>query len=346
MPEKSPNTQNQTISRQFGFLVMPGFSLIAFAAAVDTLRLANRVSGVELYSWETITPNDDVVTASNGLEIKPDRKRDEVQQYEALFVCGGTRIRDAWSESIGKWLRLQDRKGMILGSLCAGTYILAKAGLLDEYRCTIHWENLASTREEFPQLQLTDDIYEIDKNRYTCAGGTTAIDMMHHLVSMHHGRQLAAAISESFLVDHVRGMTDRQRIPLRQQIGTSQPKLTEAVMLMEANIEDPLTPDELSGLVKISRRQLERLFRSYLNCTPTQYYLGLRLRNARRLLLQTEKAIIDISLVCGFSSAPHFSKCYRDMFGLPPRDERRLLLGRKESPLDPDVSGTAGNVKS
>jgi len=115
---------------------------------------------------------------------------------------------------------------------------------------------------------------------------------------------------------------------------------------MEANIEDPLTPDELSGLVKISRRQLERLFRSYLNCTPTQYYLGLRLRNARRLLLQTEKAIIDISLVCGFSSAPHFSKCYRDMFGLPPRDERRLLLGRKESPLDPDVSGTAGNVKS
>jgi len=323
---------------------MPGFSLIAFAAAIDTLRLANRLYGSELYTWETITPNDDVVKASNGLEVKPDRNLSEVELYETLFVCGGIKIRSTWSDSLGKWLRQQDRKGATLGSLCTGTYILAKAGLLDGYRCTIHWENISSTREEFPQLHITDDIYEIDRNRYTCAGGTTAIDMMHHLLSMQHGRALAAAVSEEFLVDHVRGMTDRQRIPLRQQIGTSQPKLTEAVMLMEANIEDPLTPDELSSLVKISRRQLERLFRSYLSCTPTQYYLGLRLRNARRLLLQTEKAIIDISLVCGFSSAPHFSKCYRDMFGLPPRDERRLLLVREESPPEQVLSDAEGKV--
>ncbi|MEH6458076.1 MAG: GlxA family transcriptional regulator [Cocleimonas sp.] len=338
------NNDTTQKTRHFGFLVMPGFSLIAFAAAIDTLRLANRVHGSDIYTWETITPNDDSVKASNGLEIKPDRFLSDVDIYETLFVCGGTKIRDAWSDSIGKWLRQQDRKGAVLGSLCTGTYILAKAGLLDDYRCTIHWENISSTREEFPQLQLTDDVYEIDRNRYTCAGGTTPIDLMHHIVTMHHGRQLAAAISEEFLVDHVRGMTDRQRIPLRQQIGTSQPKLTEAVMLMEANIEDPLTPDELSSLVKISRRQLERLFRSYLSCTPTQYYLGLRLRNARRLLLQTEKAIIDISLVCGFSSAPHFSKCYRDMFGLPPRDERRLLLARDEPSLKPVLSDATGKV--
>jgi len=310
---------------------MPGFSLIAYAAAIDTLRLANRLEGRELYTWETITPKDQLVRASTGLEVKPDRLYQDTDVYDILFICGGVKISKAWTDSLGKYLRYQDKRGVALGSLCTGTYILAKAGLLDGYRCTIHWENIASTREEFPHLQITDDIYEIDRNRYTCAGGTTPIDMMHHLVSLQHGRRLAAAISESFLVDHVRGMTDRQRIPLRQQIGTSQPKLTEAVMLMEANIEDPLTPDELSSLVKISRRQLERLFRSYLNCTPTQYYLGLRLRNARRLLLQTEKAIIDISLVCGFSSAPHFSKCYRDMFGLPPRDERRLLLAREES---------------
>ncbi|MCL4113386.1 UNVERIFIED_CONTAM: hypothetical protein GTU68_019512 [Idotea baltica] len=321
---------------------MPGFSLIAFAAAIDTLRLANRLQGEEIYTWETITSTDDVIKASNGIDIKPDKNLNDVDTYETLFVCGGIKIRDAWSDSIGKWLRLQDRKGVALGSLCTGTYILAKAGLLDDYRCTIHWENIASTREEFPHLQLTDDIYEIDRNRFTCAGGTTPIDMMHHLLTIHHGRQLAAAVSEEFLVDHVRGMTDRQRIPLRQQIGTSQPKLTEAVMLMEANIEDPLTPDELSSLVNISRRQLERLFRSYLSCTPTQYYLGLRLRNARRLLLQTEKAIIDISLVCGFSSAPHFSKCYRDMFGLPPRDERRLLLVRDDPSPEVVLSDATG----
>ena len=320
-----------SLTQHFGFLALPGFSLIAYAAAIDTLRLANRIKGQDIYSWETITPKDELVKASNGLEVKPDRIAKDSDAYDILIVCGGIKISKTWTDSLGKWLRARDRRGVALGSLCTGTYILAKAGLLDGYRCTIHWENISSTREEFPHLQITDDIYEIDRNRYTCAGGTTPIDMMHHLVSIQHGRRLAAAISEEFLVDHVRGMTDRQRIPLRQQIGTSQPKLTEAVMLMEANIEDPLTPDELSGYVKISRRQLERLFRSYLNCTPTQYYLGLRLRNARRLLLQTEKAIIDISLVCGFSSAPHFSKCYKDMFGLPPRDERRLLLARDGS---------------
>lgn len=321
---------NHISPRHFGFLTMPGFSLIAYAAAIDTLRLANRIEEKELYTWETMTPKDEIVKASTGLDVKPDRISQESDVYDTIIICGGVKITKTWRDALGKWLRVQNKNGVAFGSLCTGTYILAKAGLLDGYRCTIHWENIASTREEFPHLQITDDIYEIDRNRYTCAGGTTPIDMMHHIVSMQHGRQLAAAISEEFLVDHVRGMKDRQRIPLRQQIGTSQPKLTEAVMLMEANIEELLTPDELSSLVKISRRQLERLFRSYLNCTPTQYYLGLRLRNARRLLLQTEKAIIDISLVCGFSSAPHFSKCYKDLFGLPPRDERRLLVTRGE----------------
>lgn len=330
--------------RHYGFLAMPGFSLIAFAAAIDTLLLANRIQGSEIYTWETITPNDDVVKASNGIEIKPDKNLIDVKLYETLFVCAGTNVSDAWSEHIGKWLRQQDRKGIVLGSLCAGTYILARAGLLDGYRCTIHWENIASTREEFPQIQLTDDVYEIDRNRYTCAGGMSAIDMMHHLLSLQHGSQLAAAVSEIFLIDHVRSMTDPQCIPLRQQIGTSQPKLSEAVMLMEANIEDPLTHDELSSFVKVSRRQLQRLFRNYLDCTPTQYYKRLRLRTARRLLLQTEKSIIDISLACGFTSAPHFSNSYKDMFGLTARDERRLLLARDEPSLKPVLSDATGKV--
>ncbi|MGK0271771.1 MAG: transcriptional regulator GlxA family with amidase domain [Cocleimonas sp.] len=310
---------------------MPGFSLIAYVAAIDTLRIANRLTGIEIYTWDTITPNNSAVKASNGLEIEPTQNLQDVETFEILFVCGGTDTPESWSESIGRRLRQQDRKGVKLGSLCAGTYILAKAGLLDGYRCTIHWENIASTREEFPQLQVSDDIYEIDRNRYTCAGGTAAIDMMHHIVSMQNGRQLASAISEWFVVYHVRGSTDRQSIPLRQKIGANQPKLIEAMELMEANIEDPFKKDELSDLMNISRHQLDRLFKSYLNCSLSHYYLALRLRNAKRLLLQTEVSIADISVACGFSSAPHFSKRYTDMFGLPPRDERRRLLLREES---------------
>lgn len=317
-----------TVPTRYGFLVMPGFSMIAFAAAIDTLRLANRVSNQHLYEWETLSTDGGAVTASNGLEVTPQHSIKSYRNYSALFVCAGTRVQAGWSRMLGESLRIASKKGIALGSLCTGSYLLAKANMLEGYRCTIHWERLASTREEFPKLNLTDDIYEIDRDRYTCAGGTTPIDMMLELISHEHGSGMSAAISEEILVDRVRSMQDHQRIPLRQQLGTSQPKLTEAVLLMESNLEEPLSPDELASYVNISRRQLERLFRSYLHCTPTQYYLRLRLRNARLLLLQTEKSIVEISLACGFASAPHFSKCYRDMFSLPPRDERRLLLVR------------------
>ena len=314
---------------EYGFLVVPGFSMSAFAASIDTLRLANRVSGEVLYHWDILSMDGKPVMASNGLEVTTFLPSKNLASYEAIFICGGEQIHQVWSAQLGECLRRISNKGVALGAMCTGTYLLAKAKMLEGYRCTIHWERLASTREEFPKLQLTNDIYEIDRDRYTSAGGTTTIDMMLELISRKHGKPLSTTISESLLVDRVRSMQDHQRIPLRQQLGTSQPKLTEAVLLMESNLEEPLSPDELANYVHISRRQLERLFRSYLQCTPTRYYLSLRLRNARLLLLQTEKTIVDISLSCGFASAPHFSKCYRDMFGLPPRDERRLLLLRK-----------------
>ncbi|MCP3675777.1 MAG: GlxA family transcriptional regulator [Gammaproteobacteria bacterium] len=318
------NCNKPTIN--FIFLVLPEFSLIAYAAAVDTLRLANRVSEKKLYTWQTITPSSKTVQASNGLSIKPDKIFTGKESCNIFFVCGGVKIKNSWSKSLGTRLRSIDKSGIAIGSLCTGTFILAKAGLLDGYRCTIHWENLSSTREKFPHLNLTDDIYEIDRNRYTCAGGITAIDMIHHIISLQYGRDIAASIIESFVVGQVRSMSDRQRIPLRQQIGTAQPKLIEAVKLMESNIEELLKPSEIAKLVGISRRQLERLFNNHLDSTPTRYYLGLRLKNARRLLLQSELPIIEISLICGFSSAPHFSKCYRDLFGRSPSNERLLLL--------------------
>lgn len=309
---------------------MPGFSLTAYATAIDTLKLANRIEDKELYSWETITPKDRIVKASSGLEVRPDRFYNDTDSYDVLIVCGGLDIRKAWDEckSLGQYLTFHASKGVALGALYTGTYVLAKANLLEGYRCTIHWENISAFRAEFPHINVTDDVYEIDRNRYTCAGGTTPIDMMHNLISLQQGRRMSAAISEEFLIDNLRGMTERQRIPLRQQIGTSQPKLTEAVTLMETNIEECLSPTELASYVDVSNRQLERLFKTYLDCTPMQYYLNLRLRNAKRLLLQTDKAVTDIAIDCGFKTSAHFSKSYKDLFKLSPRDERRLVLKR------------------
>jgi len=203
---------------------------------------------------------------------------------------------------------------------------------MEGYRGTVHWENMASMREEFPATILSDELFEIDRDRFTCAGGSAPLDMMLHLISETKGGKLSANIAEQFMCDRIRGHHDRQRMPLQQYLGTNQPMLTEVVTLMESNIEEPMSLDELSHYVGVSRRQLERLFQKYLSCVPTRYYMDLRLNRARLLLLQTDKSIVDIALACGFVSAPHFTKCYREVFGIPPRDERRQQQIRQTKP--------------
>ena len=305
--------------------------MIAFTSAIEPLRLANRELGRQAYNWQILTENGEPAIASSGIQLIPDCKAEDHGKMDMLFVCGGIHIEDNWSKSLMFWLKKLARENIKLGSVCTGSHILAKSGLLDNYRATIHWENIASVREEFPRVNFTNDLYERDGDRYTCAGGTAPIDMMLAIIRDDHGAELSCQISETLICERVRGHNDRQRTPLRMHLGTSQPKLTEAVTLMEANLEEPMSLDELSGYVGISRRQLERLFKKYLNCVPTRYYLELRLNRARQLLLQTNKSIVDVALACGFISSPHFSKCYRDYFGIPPRDERRLFQSSKQA---------------
>jgi len=326
MRRDSHHNSGEPGPRHFGFLIVPGFPLVPYSSAIETLRMANRLQRQNLYTWETVTIDGKPVSASSGLEVMPKRSATSITSFSSMFVCGGIKIRDTWLPELGAWLKVLANKGVPLGALSTGSYLLAKAGLLDGYRCAIHWDRLATTREEFPRVSFSNSIYEIDRDRYTCAGGITAIDMMLHLISLEHGKQLTQAISDQLVLDRMRCTLDQQRIPLHHEIGTSQPKMTEAATLMAANLEEPLSIEELANYVNVSRRQLERLFRCNLDCTPTHYYVGLRLKAARRLLMQTEKSITEISLFCGFASAGHFSKCYRDEFGLPPRADRKRLL--------------------
>lgn len=310
---------------RFGFLLVPNFSLIAFSSACDALRMANRMRGQTLYEWKVLTHDGEPITSSSNLEIAPNGDISLADELDILFVCGGDKVHLSVDKSMLFWLRKLAKKKVALGAMCTGSYLLARAGLLDGYRCTIHWENIASMREEFPKIVVTQELFEIDRDRYTCSGGTAPLDMMLNIISRHHGTQLAVAISEEFICERIRGRNDRQRIPLRLHLGTSQPKLMEAVSLMEANLEEPMSLDELAQHVGLSRRQLERLFQKHLSCVPTRYYLELRLAKARQLLLQTSMSIVDVAFASGFVSAPHFSKCYRDFYGIPPRDERRQL---------------------
>ena len=297
--KQTRNSRTTPPVTRYGFLLLPEYSLMPFSAAVDPLRMANRLSGKQLYEWVIMGETDEPVLASTEMAVSSVPMRNS-GRLDAVFVCGGTNVETKVSKGVTAWLREQAASGVHIGAICTGSYILAEAGLLKDYRCTIHWENMIGLRERFPELVISPDVFEVDRDRYTCAGGSAALDMMVFLIAQKHGWELATEIAEEFLVERIRGRNDRQRLPLRLQLGASQPKLAEAVAYMEANIEELISLDEIASHVGLSRRQLERLFQKYLHCVPTRYYMRLRLMHARQLLLQTSMPIVDIAFASGF----------------------------------------------
>ncbi|MCP1518463.1 transcriptional regulator GlxA family with amidase domain [Pseudomonas migulae] len=284
--------------------------------------MANQLTGQELYRWHTFSLGGEQVWASDGMPITPDASINNAPMLDTVIVCGGIGIQSAVTREHVAWLRAQARRSKRIGGVCTGSWALAQAGLLDGFDCSVHWEFLAAMQEAFPRVNLSSSLFTLDRDRFTSSGGTAPMDMMLHLISRDHGHELSAAISEMFVYERIRTEQDHQRVPLKHMLGTHQPKLQEIVALMEANLEEPIELDELASYVGLSRRQLERLFQKYLHSSPSRYYLKLRLIRARQLLKQTPISIVELSVVCGFVSTPHFSKCYRECFGIPPSDER------------------------
>ncbi len=311
------------------FLLVPDFSMISFASAVEPLRIANRLSGRALYRWLLLSKDGGPVRASNGISVNVDLSMEQIQasfgqSLPTICVASGLHGERYADREVFAWLRRMDRHGATIGALCTGAHILAKAGLIADHRCTIHWENLPGFVEAFPDIDVAADLYEIDRNRFTCSGGTAPLDLMLSRIAAAHGEELATKVSEQCLLDRIRGPHDRQRMPIRIRLGVHHPKLINAIELMEANIEEPLPQEQLAHYIGLSRRQLERLFRRHMGRTPAQYYLELRLERARHLLYQTDLPIMNIACACGFVSASHFSTCYRQMFGRTPRAERNV----------------------
>ncbi len=308
---------------RFGFLTLRHFSMIAFTNAIEPLRMANYLAREDIYRWSVYSLDGDPVEASNGLTVAPTSRIGDAAPLDVLFVCGGIDVPHAVDERLILLLRRLARERMNLGALCTGAYALAKAGLLDGYRCAIHWENLWGLRETFPRIVFTPDLFVVDRDRCTCTGGIAPLDMILHLITPRIGRTLAAGISEQFIVERIRDSKDRQRIPIAARLGGCHPAITQAAALMEANIEEPLTLEELARMTEVSQRQLQRLFHRSLGLTPAQYYVTLRLGRGRELLQQTAMPITSIAVACGFRSPAHFSKSYRAVFAHPPSQERR-----------------------
>jgi len=239
-----------------------------------------------------------------------------------LLVCGGIDVQVASTKPVLNWLRREARRGVIVGGLCTAAHTLARAGLLDGKRATIHWENQDGFAEEFEQVLPTKSVFIIDGNRMTTAGGTSSIDLMLKLIANDHGEDLANAVADQLIYSAIRTDRDSQRLSIPTRIGVRHPKLSQVIQIMETSIEDPVSPPDLASVVGMSTRQLERLFRRYLNRSPKRYYMELRLQKARNLLMQTDMSVINVALACGFTSPSHFSKCYRAQYNTTPYRER------------------------
>ena len=321
---KATATAKAMTARRFVFLLLDRFTMLPFAGAVEPLRIANRVSGKDLYRWVLAgeAGAGQYVTCSNGAAFRLDYGLDEIERDDTVLVCGGIDVQRAATRGVLNWLRREARRGVTVGGICTGAYALAKAGLLEGRKATIHWENQDGFLEEFEQVRLTKSVFVMDGNRWSTAGGTSSLDLILKVIAADHGEDLANTVADQLIYNAIRTDQDTQRLSIPTRIGVRHPKLSQVIQMMEGNIEDPMSPSDLAEEVGMSTRQLERLFRRYLNRSPKRYYMELRLQKARNLLMQTDMSVINVALACGFASPSHFSKCYRSHYNTTPYRER------------------------
>ena len=321
---------NAAAAPRFGFLLLPNFSLIALSSAVDPLRLANQVLGRRVFDYVTIGLRAEPVLSSDGIRLLPDQALGDSSQFDTVFVIGPNPIPKTGFGEISRWLRRLAAQGIALGGIDTGCYFLAKAGLLQGYRCTIHWEDRETLLEEFPQLLVSSRLFEIDRDRYTCSGGVSPLDLMTFVLRRPPGSRALAQQVSDLLVSTQRSPDENQSLAMRYRYANVPELLLEALEIMESNVEEPLSPSEIADYLKISRRQLERQFREFLKTGPARKYLEIRLARARLSVLRTSRRIDEIASACGFASAAHFIDRYRTAFGNSPQAERKALLGARQ----------------
>jgi len=328
MPAPSPEPPLAAPER-YVFVLLPRCSLMALGSALDVLTHANQASmeagGGPLYEVQLASVDGRPVSAAGGTQVAVDRSIAMLREQpapDAVLVVSDTPLPQVGFESVCAALQAWAGEARWIGGIGTGAWLLARAGLLQGHRATLHWAYVPLFAQDFPETVVSSNVFEVDRKRLTCAGGHAALDMLLHCVGTKHGGEIVQQLLSSFSLERPRGAGEPQRVPLAARIGGGQPKLTEAVALMEANVEEPLATEDIARLVGVSRRQLERLFKQYLDSLPSRYYLEMRLGRARGLLQQTSQSVLQVGLACGFSSGPHFSNTYRARFGLTPREQR------------------------
>lgn len=323
MGEKGDTARMTEAPTRIAFLLIEAFSMLSVASAIEPLRGANRLLARTAYTWELISHDGGPVTASNGMTVAASASLADDRAADFLFVCTGLDPDPPYRARLNAALRRRARAGCVLGSLSSGTFILARAGLLDGYRSTVHWEFQPAFEEAFPELETSPGLFVIDRDRWTGSGGITGMDMMLNLIERDHGPVLSRSVGNQFQIDQIRNAAVHQRPGHLERLETLPQPVQTCVNLMLSNIEAPLRMDELADEAGLNLRRMERLFKAHLGAAPAQFYRRLRLEKARDLLLHTNLATLDVACLTGFASSSHFAMAYQRAFGTRPSEARR-----------------------
>lgn len=309
--------------KDFYFLLLPNTTMLAFSAAVDPLRVANQVAGRELFRWFVLSEDGAPVRCSNGIQIVADHALVDVPKSATLFVISGTEPNATVSNRVVQWIRRQRAFGCQLGGICTGAFALAKAGLLDGRRFTLHWENQQVFRETFMGLEPTGNLYESDGQVVTCGGGTAATDMVLEMIENAHGKDMACVVADMCIHSRSNDRMAPQVSAHSVALNVRNPKLTAAILFMGDHIEDPVDMVEIANHVNLSRRQLERLFMKYLSKSPMRLFLEMRLARAHALLNETQLSVSEIAVAAGFASVTQLAVSFKKKYGMTPSGYRK-----------------------
>ena len=307
---------------KIGVLPLKGFALMAYASTVEPFRAANVLSGSLLYDVVNIGLDGYPISSSGAGSVSPQTTIKEKIEVDYLFVVAGGNPIMFENNTIFSWLARMSRFGTRLGGVSAGPAILAKAGLMDGRRMTVHWDHAEALLEILPHLMVDRTLYVIDRDRLTCAGGTAALDLMLGLIRDHHGSPFANLVSDWFLHTEIRPSIGPQRSGMVARVGSTNRVILDAVRTMESHIADPVSLLKLAQKANISPRQLNRLFRNKLGCSTMEYYRVLRLNKSRNLLTNSPLPLTEIALATGFANSSHFSTLFSQYFGRPPSEFR------------------------
>jgi len=324
---------NKLPKRSFVFYLLPEFTMLAFTCAIEALRLANHVLKKQAYDWRIALDSQDNVRASCGVYLGGNStvaaERATIKHRvkstplpSMVVVCAGLNVAHYTSKSSEAWLRECRNNGIAVAGLCSGATLLARAGLLNDKKCVVHWENFPSFSENFQRTFVKTGLFESDHDIHTCAGGMAAFDMMVQLIRSDFGDEIAAKVCEQAIAERLRDGEDRQRLPIPKGLENYHPAVISLIARMQENLTEPQPIDTLLTDLGITRRQMERHFRRVLQDSPARYYMKLRLERAHLLLQQTSQSIFEVAITCGFSSASHFSKSYREFYGYSPHKAR------------------------